>query len=455
MSKGEQTNGGPFSGDYPDPRTPEQRAKDQRAVCRQVGALVRQLKDDSFEREIIRAMLRRRSGRTDDLVQFEVVGGSITVRGRRTLVVRGELLVEEAVDRDDGARRMLERFGLKWAPIDCLEGRVGRLQNPDLDANRYVDIARLLRRSGFTAAANHIEPLAPVIKGEGGPEPTQVRLEFPPAFTQETEHATVVAVIDTGITSQRRSDGWLSSVAREADNIDLLDDIPARGGDGFLDFGAGHGTYAAGVVQQVAPAADLRVYKAVDSDGIGSEVDVACAMVQAVRDGAQIINLSLGVQTIDDQPPVAIAAALDLINELTKGEVIVVAAAGNDGNRRPCWPAAFRSVVSVAGLTADLTATEWSNRGFWITCSTVGEGLVSPYVKGTESHELDRNPDTFPADAWAAWTGTSFAAPQIAGAVARLADEGKMSPRDALRELLRTGRPVPDFGTAVQILPGT
>jgi len=451
MSMGEQKNGGPFSGDYLDPRTPEQRAKDQRAVCRQVGALVRQQKDDSFEREIVKALQRRRAERSD-LVQFDVVPQRSLGFIRRTFVVRGEVLVEAAVLEDEGARRMLDRFGLKWEPIDCIEGRAGRLRNSELDVARFADVARLLRRSGFAAAANHISPLAPFVKGEGGPEPSNVRVDFPPAFAQESQSPVAVAVIDTGITDQRRSDGWLSGVVR-GDNIDLLDDLPTR--DGLLDFGAGHGTYAAGVVQQVAPAADLRVYKAVDSDGIGSEVDVACAMVRAVSEGAKILNLSLGVQTIDDQPPVAIAAALDMINERTKGEVLVIAAAGNDGNRRPCWPAAFRSVVSVAGLTADLAPTQWSNRGHWITCSTVGEGLLSPYVEGQESHELDPQPDTFPEDAWATWTGTSFAAPQIAGAVARLADEGKMSPRDALRELLRSGQPVADFGTAVRILPGT
>lgn len=452
MSMDEQSNAGPFSGDYPDPRTPEQRAKDQRAVCRQVGALTQHQKDDSFEREIIEALQQRRAERSE-LVQFEVVTqGRTAVGARRTLVVRGELLAEEAVVRADGAKRMLDKFGLTWEPIECLEGRVGRLGNPDFDARRFVSIARLLRRSGFSAAANHIAPLAPVAKGRGGPEPSDGRVEFPPRFAQESQNPMSVAVIDTGITEELRGDGWLTGVPR-GDNIDLLDDLPTQ--DTFLDFAAGHGTFAAGVVQQVAPAADLRVYKAMDSDGIGSEVDVACAMLRAVSDGARILNLSLGVQTIDDQPPVAIAAALDLIDEQTKGEVLVIAAAGNDGNRRPCWPAAFRRVVSVAGLTADLTPTDWSNRGFWITCSSVGEGVLSPYVEGTESHVLDDQPDTFPADAWAAWSGTSFAAPQIAGAVARLADEGKMSPRDALRELLRSGRPVPDFGTAVRILPGT
>jgi subtilisin family serine protease len=450
MSTNKQAREQASSGDYPDPRTPEQRLADQRAACRQAGALVNQQKDDSLERGMIRSLQQRRAER-HDLIQFDVVKDKTAGRPRRTLVVRGELLADAAV-QSERARQILERFKLTWEPIECLEGRVGRLTNPDIDADGFVDIARAIRRSGIAASVNHITPLGPIMKmGGGGAEPSAAQIPLPPT-SAPSARPVVVAVIDTGITDQRRSDGWLSAVPR-GDNVDLLDDLPTH--DGFLDSGAGHGTFASGIVQRVAPGADLRVYKAMDSDGIGSEVGVACAMIRAVEEGAQILNLSLGVQTIDDQPPVAIAAALQLIHERTKGEVLVVAAAGNDGSTRPSWPAAFRSVVSVAGLTEELTATQWSNRGFWVTCSTVGEGLVSTYPKGVEAPEFDRQPDTFPADAWAVWTGTSFAAPQIAGRVARLADEGAMSPRDALRKLLSSGKRIPDFGVAVRVLHGT
>ncbi|MEP7054753.1 MAG: S8/S53 family peptidase [Actinomycetota bacterium] len=447
-----QANEGLFSGDYADPRTPEQRAEGQRAACRQAAGLARQRKDHTLEHDLINSLQRRRAER-QDLVQFDVIEDNRRGRVTRTLVVRGEMLAEAATLEHEGTRRFLERFKLSWEPIECLEGRVGRLKNNGIDAHRYADLARLIRGSGFSAGVNHITPLGPIMKnGDGSAEPTGAAVAFPPRFAKKFDRPTVVALIDTGITDQVRADGWLDVVTR-TDNVDLLDDIPAA--DGFLDFGAGHGTFAAGVVQQVAPDADLRVYKAIDSDGIGSEVAVACAMVRAVEEGAQILNLSLGTQTVDDQPLVAIGAALDLINERTKGEVMVVAAAGNDGSRRPCWPAAFRSVVSVAGLTSDMAPTVWSNRGFWVTCSTVGEGLLSPYPKGAESFETDPQPDTFPADAWALWTGTSFAAPQIAGAVARLADERSLSPREALKVLLGSGTAIPDFGVAVRILPGT
>ncbi len=182
-------------------------------------------------------------------------------------------------------------------------------------------------------------------------------------------------------------------------------------------------------------------------------------MVDAVRDGAHVLNLSLGTRTANDLPPVALTIALELIGELEEEQerdVLVVAAAGNDGATRPSWPAAYRRVVAVAGLTAERIPADWSNHGFWVDCSTVAEGVVSTYVEGDESPDVDPDqPDHFGSDAWATWTGTSFAAPQIAGAVARVCHEEGLTPRCALVEVLRKGYPIPEFGIAVPILRGT
>ena len=154
----------------------------------------------------------------------------------------------------------------------------------------------------------------------------------------------------------------------------------------------------AGIIQQIAPAADIRMYRAIDSEGIGSELAVAREMIQAVKDGAEILNLSLGCQTQDNIPPIAIRAALEVIGGLKRGqdrEVLIVAAAGNYGDSTPCWPGAFSRVVSMAGLAPDMLPTAWSSYGSWVTCSTVGPGLRSTYVEGRESSAVDPDPQTF------------------------------------------------------------
>jgi hypothetical protein len=136
------------------------------------------------------------------------------------------------------------------------------------------------------------------------------------------------------------------------------------------------------------------------------------------------------------------------------GEAFIVAAAGNYGDTTPCWPAAFRRVVSVAALGPDMLPSQWSSRGFSVTCSTIGQGVRSTFVEGRESALIDPVPQTFGPDAWALWSGTSFAAPQITGALALLHEQYGYPLRDALRVLLAAGRPVPQFGQALRILPG-
>jgi subtilisin family serine protease len=271
-----------------------------------------------------------------------------------------------------------------------------------------------------------------------------------------------VAVIDTGIAAEIRTDGWLAEVPR-AGNTDPLDAFPLPNGDGFLDFAAGHGTFVAGLVREVAPRAEIAVYRASDSDGIANEETVACAMIRAViEDGAQIVNLSLGCQTQDNMPPIAIQAALEIITEWARErdrDILVVAAAGNSGDATAMWPAAlssptFPTVVSVAGLKPDMHPAPWSTRGYWVTCSTIGQGLLSTYVQGQDPPQPGGPGQVFGPDSWAVWSGTSFAAPQIAGALARRYQDEGISLRDALSGLLAAGRPISGFGRAVKILPG-
>jgi subtilisin family serine protease len=310
-----------------------------------------------------------------------------------------------------------------------------------------------------------VTPLAPVVKPFSGVSvPTIGTFDsYQPYSTGEGDGARV-AIIDTGIDGTLRADGWLTGVPRitaddpatHADDINV-DPLDADPDDGFLDFSAGHGTFVSGIVAQVAPSADLTVYRSLGTGGTGSEVEVACALIRAVRDGAQIVNLSLGTQTQFDQPSLAIRAALEVVHEIETArgqEVLVVAAAGNFGDATPVWPAAFRRVISVGALTADGRPSTFSSRGWWVDCATVGEGILSTFVAGEQSPDFSSAPESFPADSFARWSGTSFAAPQVAGAIARLMHEGGLGPRDAYVRLLASGKPLPDFGQTFSILPG-
>jgi thermitase len=319
-----------------------------------------------------------------------------------------------------------------------------RLRNAHLGPADLADILSGLAARGIRAGRNYMVAQAPIGKSLGGPEPDSGAGPFGQYQVPPASGGPAVAVIDTGITAEQRTDGWLARIARNG-NVDPLDVLPQPG---RLDPMAGHGTFVSGIIEQVAPGAAIDMYRALDTDGLATEADLADAMVTAVGAGAGILSLSFGCQTVDDEEPVAFRAALDLIGT----SALLVAAAGNFGDERRVWPAAFPSVVAVAALDAQLQPTGWSSRGSWVEFSTVGEGLLSTYVTGTE--DTNSAPEVFPADAWGRWTGTSFAAPQIAAYVARRCQELGLDPPAARDAILNEGTEVPGFGRAVRILPG-
>jgi len=481
----EENKGDPFRGDFPGRPDHEPWGELAADVQRQVTELAQRRYEPAVRHELLRLLQQRRepptpergrrppqrqrgqrAGRTPDseITQFDVLPVAV---GFDTLLVRGELLITaESYDGLSGAaarqgpfrnaREYIEALEMTASEVDCAElhGRVLRLTHDRMEPRQLSDVAKVLRTRGFTAAVSNITPTAPVGKAIGGPLPAPSPGSFQPGSGPGTPAK--VAIIDTGIAAERRTDRWLRDVPRDG-NIDPLDQFPLPNGDTYLDFDAGHGTFVAGIVQHIAPDAEITVYRAMDSDGIASEVAVACELIHAARAGAQIINLSLGCQTQDDVPPIAIRAALDVIRDLEREEdreVLVVAAAGNYADTRACWPAAFRQVVSVAALAPDMLPAQWSTHGFWVTCSTIGQGISSTYVEGNESILIDPDPRQFGTDAWAVWSGTSFAAPQVVGALALLYDN-RYPLREALRRLLAGGRAIPGFGQALKILPGT
>lgn len=462
----ESITGDPFRGDFPDPVDPEHRGE-LAAVQRRAADLSQLRFQPATRQHLLRSLQRRRQrsdARGDDgITRFDFVPGE---EGFPHLHVPGELLITghsydgrhapvSGWGPERYAKPHLDELGMEPHQVDCLalHDRVLRLTHPNMGADELADLARALRARGVTASLTAITPTAPVTKGIGGPEPAESVGRFRPDNGPGTPAK--VAIIDTGIADQRRTDGWLQGISGDKDPLDAF---PLPRGDGYLDAHAGHGTFIAGIVQQVAPGAQITVYRAVDSDGIATEIAVACEMIRAVtEDGAQIVNLSLGCQTHDNLPPIAIQAALEIIGDWEREQgtkVLVVAAAGNYGNTSPCWPAAFREVVSVAALTPDLDPAPWSSRGFWVQCSTIGQGVSSTYVEGRESPLLDPSPRDFGANAWAAWSGTSFAAAQVTGALARLHEKNVYPLDEALRRLLAAARPIPEFGRAVKILPG-
>jgi len=422
---------------------------DARTRTRAIGAAQAKVFTESrlkrgYGEEALDGLLRRHNETTHDdpiRVVIDAVADHADNMAGPVLIVRGELLVwDEDVM---AARSALESAAVEVAVADLVTPRVRRLvvkvdTSNAQSGSQLRAAAEVVRNAGLRVSANHVLPFSPWwFKADASPEPSPLILA-PRPFDSAKGAGVNVAVIDTGLDDQAsvRTDQWLADIVGDADP-GSLGPTPNLGAAG------GHGTFVAGIIRQVAPGCTVKVYRALDADGVGGEVQVAQAILKAAADGADVINLSLGGSTLFGDPPLAIEDALANIPQ----RVQVVAAAGNDGSFTPTWPAAFKRVVSVGALEYEMTPSPYSNRGPWVDVSTVGSGAVSTFVSGTEA-----DGEVFAGDSpCAVWSGTSFAAPQVAGLLAVLLADG-IEPLSAVPALLAVGQPRPNFGSALRIL---
>ena len=141
----------------------------------------------------------------------------------------------------------------------------------------------------------------------------------------------------------------------------------------------GHGTGIAGIVAARAgnglggagfcPRCSVMPVKVVSAAGWASDVDVAPGITWAVDHGANVINMSFGGTYSS-----TIASAIDYA---TARGVLVVAAAGNNGNSSSFYPAADAGVLSVAGTQSDDSLYPWSNYGPWVSVAAPGCDLTT------------------------------------------------------------------------------
>lgn len=242
----------------------------------------------------------------------------------------------------------------------------------------------------------------------GAPEPLPVSNDYATAMLGLNQAHSLnrgagikVAVLDTGIqlghpvlvnhmTSARYD--FVEDDEMPADEGNGLDDD----GDGLVDEALGHGTHVAGIIQRVAPDAQIMPLRVLDADGRGNIFVVAEAMLYAVQHGAQVLNLSLGTTQESE-------LMKDILEELAQNhDVVTVAAAGNLNSLLEQFPASEDEVLAVTSLNHADKKSDFANYGDWIDVAAPGETIVS----------------TFPIDHYAVWSGTSMAVPFVAGQAA-------------------------------------
>ena len=152
----------------------------------------------------------------------------------------------------------------------------------------------------------------------------------------------------------------------------------------------------AGLIHYVAPTAKILPLKAFNADGTARLSDIVRAIYYAVDNGARIINMSFSATESSQELMRAIAYA-------NNRNVIVVAAAGNEGYEAVVYPAGYRPVIAVGSTTAKDTRSVFTNFGVAsVSIAAPGETLVTSY----------------PGAHWAAVSGTSFSTALLSGGVA-------------------------------------
>jgi len=264
----------------------------------------------------------------------------------------------------------------------------------------------------------------------------------------------IVAVLDTGI-KRDGSDG----INECANGRDIVNDDsdPTDGSD------LSHGTHVAGTIAQhtsfdgtgigvvgVAPNACVMPVKVLDDSGSGSFADIAEGIHYAVAQGANVINMSLGVSArygITSDP--FIDPELDYAEA---NNVLVVAAAGNDSFRKNVsYPAIYNSVVAVGATDYANNLAGYSNRG-------TGLDLVAPggntgadlngdgYGDGVLQETFNANATAGPSFGYYFLQGTSMASPHVAGVAALLYANGLTNVAQIRQALQSTTKDLGKFG---------
>ena len=225
--------------------------------------------------------------------------------------------------------------------------------------------------------------------------------------------------------------------------------VPGSPEDQFGPSGA-HGTHVAGIiagrgtpptgVRGVAPGAAIFSYRVFDdSPSSGSSFAVVKAIRRGIRDGCDLLNLSLAFDNVGS--PVVDTAVQEAIAEAHAAGVVVLAAAGNDHRLPVSYPAMDDLAIAVSAVgrkglfppksseSGDVTApfgtdpknflAAFSNVGAALDAAGAGVGVVSTVPGGH-----------------APMSGTSMACPAVTGVLARLladAPDVRTMPRNADR----------------------
>lgn len=158
----------------------------------------------------------------------------------------------------------------------------------------------------------------------------------------------------------------------------------------------GHGTQVAGVIADCSlDNVYIKPYKVLNSSGNGTVITVAAGINCAVKDGVDVINISVGFEEESE----VLKAAVD---NAENNDITVIAAAGNDGSNTAFYPASYSNVIKVSAINESDVIANFSTYGEDMDFAAPGVDIKTTTLNNEYSYVR----------------GTSFAAPFVSAVAA-------------------------------------
>lgn len=372
-------------------------------ICDRQQVLVR----DQAAADRLDGYFRNRMSNGDESFELEATHGLVPDRARAGLAMRYRMPL-----RRDAEENLLVTMG-------------------EIDADLRDEV-----RPGDLFSPNHFAHVAPKATCCPATEPAETGLPRPWPRVNPASNAgrgVNVVVVDTGLHSPALAQSWLRSSPKvtgvEEDTFD---------GHGFIRPYAGHGTFVAGVVRAIAPAARVHVLSfQVNPNRPGGGVREH-QLIQLLDEALQrktethLINLSAGTRTRLGRRSRAFELWWDDVKQ-KHPDLVVVAAAGNDSSTDPFYPASSPWALGVGSIDHDGHVSSFSNYGPSVDVYALGRNVINAFPRGRYlGHERPNLGDERRfTKRLARWSGTSFATPVVTGLIA--AEMSKHRPLSSAR----------------------
>lgn len=183
----------------------------------------------------------------------------------------------------------------------------------------------------------------------------------------------------------------------------------------YMNDMTGHGTAVADIIHRVCPSAQIYSVKVMDAKNRGRLSDIVAGIYWCIEQDVDIINMSFGTSVKSDILEKAIQAA-------EEHGILMVSSAGNGGTGSAVeYPAAFDEVIAVGAVDTGAEKTEESATGEEIELAAPGKQIMAKSLLGLNT----------------VTSGTSMAAPHVAGAAALLMMESQYRDAAFIRKVLQ------------------